>query len=139
MEAGPGAPQAEVSSMKPRLLVVDDEEAILSAIREYFQPLGYDVDCARELEEAEALLVHIRYALVIADVRLTGVHGNEGLELIRFIRERSPWTRIIVLTGYGSTEIEMEAIGRGVDAFLQKPQPLAELAAIAANLTGQGS
>ena len=125
--------------MKPRLLVVDDEEAILSAIREYFKPLGYDVDCARELEEAEALLAHIRYALVIADVRLTGVHGNEGLELIRFIRERSPWTRIIVLTGYGSTEIEMEAIGRGVDAFLQKPQPLAELAAIAANLTGQGS
>lgn len=123
--------------MKPRLLVVDDEESILSAIREYFLPLGYDVDCARELEEAEALLVHIRYALVIADVRLTGVHGNEGLELIRFIRERSPWSRIIVLTGYGSTEIEMEAIGRGVDAFLQKPQPLAELAAIAANLTGQ--
>jgi DNA-binding response OmpR family regulator len=125
--------------MKPRLLVVDDEEAILSAIREYFQPRGYEVDCARELEEAEALLAHIRYALVIADVRLTGVHGNEGLELIRFIRERSPWTRIIVLTGYGSTEIEMEAIGRGVDAFLQKPQPLSELAAIAANLTRQGS
>jgi hypothetical protein len=33
----------------------------------------------------------------------------------------------------------MEAIGRGVDAFLQKPQPLAELAAIAASLTGQGA
>lgn len=139
MEEGSRPPQPEVSPMKPRLLVVDDEEPILSAIREYFQPRGYDVDCARELEEAEALLAHIRYALVIADVRLTGVHGNEGLELIRFIRERSPWTRIIVLTGYGSTEIEMEAIGRGVDAFLQKPQPLAELAAIAANLTGQGS
>jgi DNA-binding response OmpR family regulator len=124
--------------MKPRLLVVDDEEPILSAIREYFEPLGYDVDCARELEEAEALLAHIRYALVIADLRLTGEHGSEGLELIRFVRERSPWTRIIVLTGFGSTEIETEAIGRGVDAFLQKPQPLAELAAIAANLTGQG-
>jgi DNA-binding response OmpR family regulator len=125
--------------MKPRLLVVDDEEPILSAIHEYFVPLGYDVDCARELEEAEALLAHIRYALVIADLRLTGVHGSEGLELIRFVRERSPWTRIIVLTGFGSTEIELEAIGRGVDAFLQKPQPLADLAAIAANLTGQGS
>lgn len=123
--------------MKPRLLVVDDEEPILSAIREYFQPLGYDVDCARELEEAEALLTHIRYGLMIADLRLTGIHSNEGLELIRFTRERSPWTRIILLTGYGSLEMENEALGRGVDAFLQKPQPLAELAAIAANLTGQ--
>ena len=89
------------------------------------------------VEEAEALLSHIRYALLIADLRLTGVQGNEGLELIRFARERSPWTRTIVLTGYGSTEIEMEAIGRGVDAFLQKPQPLSQLAAIAATLTGQ--
>ena len=42
--------------MKPKILVVDDEELILSAIREYFLPLRYDVDCARELEEAEALL-----------------------------------------------------------------------------------
>jgi DNA-binding response OmpR family regulator len=121
--------------MKPRILVVDDEEPILLALREYFVPLKYEVDCARELEEAEALLSHIRYDLLIADLRLTGSHGNEGLELIRFVRERSPWTRIIVLTGYGSAEIESEAVGRGVDAFLQKPMPLADLAEIVAALT----
>jgi DNA-binding response OmpR family regulator len=120
--------------MKPRLLVVDDEELILSAIREYFQPRGYEVDCARELEEAEAMLTHVRYALLIADLRLTGAHGREGLELIRFARERSPWTRTVVLTGYATAEIETEAMGRGVDAFLQKPQPLSELEAIVACL-----
>ena len=122
--------------MRMRILVVDDEEPILFAIRDYFEPLGWQVDCAQELEEAEALLSHIRYTLLIADLRLTGIHSNEGLELIRFVRERSPWTRVIVLTGYGSVEIEGEAVGRGVDAFLQKPQPLADLAQIAAGLTG---
>lgn len=121
--------------MSARLLVVDDEEPILFAISEYFEPLGYQVDCARELEEAEALLSHVRYALLIADLRLTGIHSNEGLELIRFARDRSPWTRIIVLTGYGSADMEAEALGRGVDAFQQKPMPLAELAEIVANLT----
>jgi DNA-binding NtrC family response regulator len=125
--------------MKPRILVVDDEEAILLAIHEYFIPLKYEVDCARELEEAEALLAHVRYALLIADLRLTGIHSNEGLELIRFARERSPWTRIVVLTGYGSVEMETEAVGRGVDAFLQKPMPLADLAEIAAALTRQSA
>jgi len=124
--------------MKARILVVDDEESILLAIREYFAPLRYEVDCARELEEAEALLSHIRYGLLIADMRLTGIHGNEGLELIRFVRERSPWTRIVVLTGYGSPEMESEALDRGVDAFLQKPVPLAELAEIVAALTAPG-
>lgn len=122
--------------MRMRILVVDDEEPILFAIRDYFEPLDWQVDCAQELEEAEALLSHIRYTLLIADLRLTGIHSNEGLELIRFVRERSPWTRVIVLTGYGSVEIEGEAVGRGVDAFLQKPQPLAALAEIAARLTG---
>jgi DNA-binding NtrC family response regulator len=120
--------------MKPRMLVVDDEESILLAIREYFIPLRYQVDCARELEEAEALVSHIRYGLLIADLRLTGIHSNEGLELIRFVRDRSPWTRIVVLTGYGSPEMESEAVDRGIDAFLQKPVPLAALADIVAAL-----
>ncbi|MEA2600717.1 MAG: hypothetical protein QOF89_1709 [Acidobacteriota bacterium] len=125
--------------MSARILVVDDEESILSAIREYFGPLGYEVDCARELEEAEALLAHVRYALLIADLRLTGSQSAEGLELVRFARERSPWTRIILLTGYGSVEVETEALGRGVDAFLQKPQPLAHLADIASELMRAGA
>ena len=120
--------------MSARILVVDDEEPILSAIREYFAPLGYEVDCARELEEAEALLAHVRYEVLIADLRLTGSQSAEGLELVRFARERSPWTRTILLTGFGSMEVETEALGRGVDAFLQKPQPLSCLAAIVAEL-----
>ncbi|HYX23841.1 MAG TPA: response regulator [Thermoanaerobaculia bacterium] len=120
--------------MSARILVVDDEEPILSAVREYFEPLGYAVDCARELEEAEALLAHVRYDLLIADLRLTGSQSAEGLELVRFVGERSPWTRTILLTGFGSAEVETEALGRGVDAFLQKPQPLARLAAIAEEL-----
>ena len=125
--------------MSPRILLVDDEEPILFAISEYFEPLGYEVDCARELEEAEALLAHGRYALLIADLRLTGIHSNEGLELVRFARERAPWMRIIVLTGYGSADMEAEAMDRGVDVFLHTPRPLSELAVIVAELTRQSA
>jgi len=120
--------------MSLRILVVDDEETILFAFREHFEPLGYEIDCAQELEEAEALLSHVRYGLLIADLRLTGSQSSEGLELIRYARERSPWTRIVVLTGSGSEAMKSEAMDRGVDAFLEKPRPLGELAALAANL-----
>ena len=61
-----------------RILVVDDEEPILFAIRDYFEPLGWQVDCAQELEEAEALLSHIRYTLLIADLRLSGSTATRG-------------------------------------------------------------
>jgi two-component system response regulator (stage 0 sporulation protein F) len=125
--------------MGSRILIVDDEIPILFAMREYFTPLGYEVDCAREREEAEAMLANDEFSVVIADLRLTGINGNEGLEIVGFIRERSPDTRIVVLTAYGSPEIEMEARKRGADAFLHKPKPLSEVAQIVAGLLEDAS
>lgn len=119
-----------------RILVVDDEEAIRDATREYLTALGYQVDAAQEREEAEALLSTATYSLVIADMRLTGVHGREGLELVGYLRERCPWARVVVLTAYGSPDLEAEARRRGADVFLEKPVPLSELARLANQLIG---
>ena len=115
---------------------MDDEEPILFAMREYFAANGWDVDCARETQEAEALLAEHRYTVAILDLRLSGTPSAEGLDLIASVRARSPQTRIILLTAYGSREIEAEARRRGADAFLHKPKPLAEVAKIASSLMG---
>jgi len=120
-----------------RLLVIDDEEPILDAARDYLTAHGFQVDCAREREEAEALILKNSYALVIADMRLTGAHGREGLELIGYLKECSPTARAIILTAYGSPELEQEARRRGADGFLEKPVPLSELAAEAYRLLGR--
>lgn len=125
------APVSASVTERVRILVVDDEEAIRDATREYLSALGYHVDAAQEREEAEALLCTCNYSLVIADMRLTGVHGREGLELVGYLRERCPWARVVVLTAYGSPDLEAEARRRGADAFLQKPVPLSELARLA--------
>jgi len=114
----------------PRLLIVEDEESIAFAMKRYFTGRGFLVDCAREREEAEALVANKRYAVVIADLRLTGVHGAEGLDIIGYVRERCPWARTILLTAYGSPEVEAEARSRGVDAVIRKPKPLPDLAQV---------
>jgi DNA-binding response OmpR family regulator len=116
------------------MLVVDDEEHILNALSGYFDHLGYVVDCARTLEEAEALLDLHRYQIVLADLRLTGIEGVEGLEIISYAREKSPGTRVALLTAYGTPGIRREALRRGADAFLNKPQPLADIARIVGTL-----
>jgi DNA-binding NtrC family response regulator len=110
------------------ILLVDDEESILFAMREYFTVLGYQVDCTCELAEAQALLAQTSYAVVIADLRLTGSAGTEGLALLDDIRQLCPATRGIILTAYGSTEIEQEARRRGAEAFLHKRMSLSEIA-----------
>lgn len=117
-----------------RLLIVDDEEPILFAMEDYFRGLGYEVDCATELEEAEALLTKYAYSLVLADLRLSGVYGTEGLALVSDTHLRSRRTRMILLTAYGTPDIEAEARRLGVDAFVTKPMPLPELARIVKSL-----
>jgi two-component system, NtrC family, response regulator AtoC len=118
-----------------RILIVDNELSILSAFHRYFDRLGYIVDCARELEEAEALATCIEYDLAIVDLSLGEHDGTEGLEILRFVRRYRPQTRTILLTAHGSPAIEREAIRRGCDVVLHKPRPLDELAKFATELT----
>ena len=118
------------------ILIVDDEESILFAMGQYIMAHGCTVDTASELEEAQAMLTSIRYHLVVADLRLSGIHGSEGLDLVRMVRECCPHTRVIVLTAYGSPELQHEAMRRGADAVLHKSMPLAEVAEHAIRLIG---
>ena len=114
----------------PRLLVVDDEESICFSMSEYFSLHGFKVDTARDLDEAEELIETTAYEVVIQDLRLGMTRNPDGLDVIRRIQERNPFTRIIVLTAYGSTEMEDEARRCGADAFLRKPKPLSQVAQV---------
>jgi len=118
----------------PRLLVIDDEESICFSMSEYFSLHGFKVDTACEIEEAEKLLGATTYRVVIQDLRLTMTSNHDGLNMIRIIREQNPQTRIIVLTAYGSAEIEDEARRCGADAFLRKPKPLSQVAQVVQGL-----
>jgi len=113
-----------------RLLVVDDEESICFSMSEYFSLHGFKVDTARDLEEAEELIETTAYEVVIQDLRLGMTRNPDGLDIIRRIQERNPSTRIIILTAYGSTEMEDEARRCGADAFLRKPKPLSQVAQV---------
>src|SRR4026208_738212 len=127
-----GAPPSEVPL--PRLLVVDDEESICFSMSEYFSLHGFRVDTACELEEAEKLLGATNYKVVIQALRLTMSKSHDGLDMIRLIREHNPQTRIIILTAYGSAEVEDEARRCGADACLRKPKPLSQVAQVVQGL-----
>jgi DNA-binding NtrC family response regulator len=120
--------------VETRLLIIEDEAAILTALKMYFEGSGFAVDAASERGAAEALISAHHYAVVIADLRLTDSFGTEGLEIITFVRQHSPGTKVILLTAYGSPELEGEAWRRGVHAFLHKPQPLSAIAAVVSSL-----
>ena len=129
--------QLQTSSPAPRLLVVEDEPVVCAALHKFFTAEGFEVDCAREFEEAEAMIVTSEYALVIADLRLSRTHCSEGLEILRFIRQHSRATRVIILTAYAAPDVRQSARALGADAFLQKPVSLPAVAATVHRLAGE--
>lgn len=115
--------------MQPRLLIVDDEPAILFALCSYLERREYEIDTAESFEDAKAVLAAKDFDAVLTDLRLSGRHGSEteGLDVIRLVRQTMPQARTLLLTAYGSPQIEAEAAALGVDIYLQKPLPLSEL------------
>jgi DNA-binding response OmpR family regulator len=129
-------PEATKRVLSHRILLLDDEQAILTPMARYFGKLGFTVDMASEAEEAEALISHRRYDLAILDLRLTKFSDAAGLDVLREVRKRDHWTSVIILSAHVSQDAEEEAVRLGADAVLRKPQPLPELAQLALALMG---
>ena len=114
----------------PRLLIVDDEKSICFSMSDYFSLHGYCVDTALERDEAEKLIETTNYKVIIQDLMLGKTLNPDGLGIIKMAHERHPETQIVVLTSYGSAEMEDEARRCGAAAFLKKPKPLSQVAQV---------
>jgi len=110
---------------KARILIVEDEEKVAFFLRETLSGLenGYDVVSTPSAEEALTALRSSDFDLVIADFRLP---GRNGLELIGELRVSHPHTRTMLITAYGSDELEAAAYRHDVARYFAKPFRLDE-------------
>lgn len=107
--------------MNKRILVVDDETAILIAFKRIFEGLQIKVDTVETLNQAISMINERGYDAVIADLRLSGILGQEGLEVLRHTKEKNPGIRLIMITGYGNPDIKKKAYAIGADLYCEKP------------------
>ena len=103
--------------MKYSILIVDDEPAQRQLLSTSLAK-DYAIVAAANGQEATQLLTRRNFDLIITDERMPGMGG---IELIKWIRERSPEIPIIVLTAHGSVETAVEAIKLGAQEYLTKP------------------
>jgi CheY-like chemotaxis protein len=123
-----------VTQAKPRLLVLDDEEAILWPVAKFFRGLGWDVVACGDPHEAEAFLGSQRFAVVVLDLALSPF-GREGLDVLRTVRRLHPSLPVVILSANVSPEVEAQANQLGAGAVLKKPLALPNLAQVVVNLT----
>src|ERR1700675_5184067 len=111
--------------MKPRILVVDDEEKLRRVIELQLTAAGFDVDKAASAEEG--LRLAERADLILTDLKLPGM---DGLELLAAIRRQNMQSPVIVMTAFGTIEVAVEAMKAGAVDFLLKPFSLDHLMAV---------
>lgn len=104
-----------------RILIVDDEPTILLTLSHALKKDGIEVMLSRKIESAEEALNRYIFDLVIADIRMSGMYGIEGLELCSYVKEKNPKTEVIIMTAYGSDEMREEAYKRGAYQYYEKP------------------
>jgi len=99
-----------------RTLVVEDDTAVVEALRESFQDSGLDIDYATDGETALKKLPEAD--LLVTDLRLPGM---DGTELLQEARRRKPEIEVVIMTAYGTIPSAVEAMRRGARAYLTKP------------------
>jgi CheY-like chemotaxis protein len=109
-----------------RVLIVDDEEKVVFFLRESLEELGrnFTIGTAGSAEEALEKIESHPYDLVISDLRMPGI---DGLQLLERVKQRYPDTRFILMTAYGSDEVEARAHSLEVYDYIAKPFHVSDL------------
>jgi DNA-binding response OmpR family regulator len=102
-----------------RILVVDDEELMLKALRFRLLKDGHSVEIAIDGREALKLIAQERFDLVITDIMLP---FNNGLEIVDYIKNKSGKSiPVIILSAVGAENVVLEGFALGADDYITKP------------------
>src|ERR1700719_1768734 len=103
----------------PKILVVDDEPAVLNALRRLLRRAGFEVETAGTGAEALARLDGFAPDIVLSDFRMPGMNGAE---LLAQVKQRQPLALRLIISGYADLDSVMTSVNEGeICRFISKP------------------
>jgi two-component system response regulator FlrC len=122
---------SESSDAEDRILIVDDDPSMRTALMESVRRLGYAAQGAVDGADALERVGRFRPWLVLTDLKMPRM---TGLELIKELKARAPQAAIVLMTAYGTVETAVEAMKQGASEYLLKPFSMDLLERVIANL-----
>ncbi len=107
-----------------KILVVDDEEALRTVLSSELESEGYVVQSAGDGEAAIKILGDQEFHLVLLDIKMPNV---DGFEVLKFVKQKHPQTKVIMLTGFADLKNAIESKKLGAEDFVSKPYDLVDL------------
>ena len=109
--------------VQPRILIADDQHDLLDALRLLLKGEGIVMDAVTSPEAVVDAVGRSSYDLLLMDLNYTSdtTSGREGIDLLGRVQQHDSLLPVIVMTGWGSVDLAVEAMRRGVCDFVQKP------------------
>jgi CheY-like chemotaxis protein len=101
-----------------KVLVVDDDAVVGKSFNRVLSSKGYIVTTAQNAHEALKQIREQEFDVVFTDIKMPGM---DGVELAERVKSSQPWTPVVIITGFGTTENESRAKAAGVSDFMRKP------------------
>jgi DNA-binding response OmpR family regulator len=114
-----------------RILVIDDEDAVIFGYTQYLKKHGYEISAAGCLQDGRAQLQAGGFRAVVLDMRLP---DGDAINLIPEIRSKDTKVKIVMVSGLSDEKIAASALEKGADAYLLKPLAMKELCEALAKL-----
>lgn len=112
---------------KTSILILDDEPIVSKRLKPSLQKKGYEVETFTEGLAALKRTREKKFNIVITDLKMEGI---DGMDFLDEVKNSSPETEIIVITGFATTATAKESFKKGVFDFLSKPFKIGEIAEI---------
>jgi phosphoserine phosphatase RsbU/P len=112
-----------ICAVQPRVLIADDQSDLLDALRLLMKGEGIHMEAATSPEGVLSAVATRSFDLLLMDLNYTGdtTSGREGIDLLTRVQALDSTLPVIVMTGWGSVDLAVEAMRRGVRDFVQKP------------------
>jgi DNA-binding NtrC family response regulator len=121
---------------RPRVLILDDEPIVCKRLKPAFQKAGYEVETFTDSALALDRVGQVHFDAVVTDLKMEGL---DGMQFLARVKEASPATGVVVITGYATLDTAKESFRKGAFDFVAKPFKLSDILETVQRLVEKGS
>ncbi|MGW8267012.1 MAG: response regulator [Longimicrobiales bacterium] len=117
-----------------RILVLDDEPIVGDRMKPALEKLGFHVEAFTESQAAVQRMVEADFDVLVTDLKM---QKPDGLEVMDFVKQHSPSTKVVIITGFATVDTAVETMKGGAVDFIAKPFKIRDLCNLIVKLTSE--
>ena len=120
---------------KKRVIILDDEPIVCERLQPALEKIGFYVETYTESQKVADRFREEKFDVLVTDLKM---RKPDGLEIMSFVKQHSPATKVIIITGFATLDTAREAMRSGAEDFIAKPFKISRLLELIVKITGGG-